>query len=145
MQKLIICLLIICITLPTMAIAECEVKFQWTPQGTTDEVAGYMIFCRESGKDYDYEVPIWEGDNTFLQCTIDGLDESKTYYFVIRAVDRNDNQSYDSPEVEFSYNSRSGDGAGGAGGSDAGIGGDGDISTSTSFSSCFLQSLSGPN
>ncbi|MGD9007858.1 MAG: hypothetical protein PVG41_08050, partial [Desulfobacteraceae bacterium] len=72
-----------------------------------------MIFCRESGKDYDYEVPIWEGDNTFLQCTIDGLDESKTYYFVIRAVDRNDNQSYDSPEVEFSYNSRSGDGAGG--------------------------------
>jgi hypothetical protein len=137
MQKFIICLLIICVALPTMAIAECEVKFQWTPQGKTDDVAGYMIFAREKGNHYDYNVPIWEGDNTFLQCTIDGLDESKTYYFVIRAVDQYDNQSYDSPEVEFSYNSDPG--------SDAGIGGDGVISTSTSFSSCFLQSLFGSN
>jgi hypothetical protein len=136
MQKFIICLLTICVALPTMAIAECEVEFEWTPQGKSDEVAGYMIFCREKGKDYDYNAPIWEGDNTFLRCSIDGLDESKTYYFVIRAVDRYDNQSYDSPEVEFAYN-------GSSEGSDAGLGGDGDISTSTSFSSCFLQSLSG--
>ncbi len=135
MQKLIICLLTICVALPTMVIADCEVKFEWAPQGNTDDVAGYMIFCREKGKNYDYNAPIWEGDDTFLQCTIDGLDESKTYYFVIRSVDRYDNQSYDSPEVEFSNNSRPG----------AGLGGDGDISTSTSFSSCFLQTLSGSN
>lgn len=118
-----------------MVIADCEVKFAWTPQGNTDAVAGYMIFCREKGKNFDYNAPIWEGDDTFLQCTIGGLDESKTYYFVIRSVDRQDNQSYDSPEVEFSYNSSS----------DAGLGGDGDIGSSTSFSSCFLQTLSGPN
>jgi uncharacterized membrane protein YgcG len=153
MQKTILCLLTICIALPTLAFAECEVKFQWTPQEKSDEVAGYMIFCREKGNDYDYNTPIWEGDNTFLQCTIDKLDESKTYYFVIRAVDRNDNQSYDSPEVEFIYNGGSGSsdgsgsssGSGSSGGLGAGIGGDGYISTSTSFSSCFLQSLSGSN
>ena len=94
-----------------------------------------MIFCRESGEDYDYNNPIWEGDSTFSQCTINGLDESKTYYFVIRSVDQWDNQSYDSPEVAYSYNS-----------SDAGFDGDGELSSSsTSFSSCFLQSLFGSN
>jgi hypothetical protein len=143
MQKFIFCLLTIYVALPTIAIAECEVKFRWTPQENTDKVAGYMIFCRERGKDYDYNAPVWEGDNTFLQCTIDGLDESKTYFFVIRAVDRYDNQSYDSPEVEYTYSGVTY----GSHGSDAGIGGGGGggISTSTSFSSCFLQSLSGSN
>lgn len=135
MQKLIICLLTICVAIPAIAIAECKVEFEWTPQAPTDKVAGYMIFCREKGKDYDYNAPIWEGDDTFLRCTIDGLDESKTYYFVIRSVDQYDNQSYDSPEVEFSYKSHP----------DAGLGGNGDVGTRTSFSSCFLQTLSGSN
>ena len=135
MQKLIICLFTICVALPTMVMADCEVKFEWTPRANPDDVAGYMIFCREKGKNYDYNAPVWEGDNTFFQCSIGGLDESKTYYFVIRSVDRYDNQSYDSPEVEFSQSSRP----------EAGLGGDGDISTSTSFSSCFLQTLSESN
>ncbi len=135
MQKLIIYLLTIVIALPAMAIAECEVTFEWSPQGDTGQLAGYMIFCRESGEDYDYDNPIWEGDSSFSQCTINGLDESKTYYFVIRSVDQWDNQSYDSPEVEYSYNS-----------SDAGFDGDGEYSSSsTSFSSCFLQTLFGSN
>jgi hypothetical protein len=93
-----------------------------------------MIFCREKGKKYDYDDPIWEGDETFNQCTIDGLDKSKTYFFVIRSVDRHDNQSSDSPEVEYSYNRRS----------DAGLGSLGEdvgIRSSNSFSSCFLQTL----
>ena len=135
MQKLTICLLTICVALPAIAVADCEVKFEWTPQGNTPDIVSYMIFCREEGKNYDYNFPIWEGDNTFLQCTIGGLDESKTYYFVIRSVDQYDNQSYDSPEVEFSYNSSP----------DAGLGGDGEIGSSTSFSSCFLQTLSRSN
>ena len=131
MKKFIVCLLTIFIALPTMAIAECKVKFEWSLQGYNNDVAGYMIFCREKGEAYDYNAPIWEGDNTFFQCTIDGLDESKTYYFTIRSVDQDDNQSHDSAEVEFNYNS-----------ADAGLGGNGDISSSTSFSSCFVQTLS---
>lgn len=134
MQKIIVYLLTIFIALPAIAIAECEVKFEWASQGDSDEIAGYMIFCREKGEQYDYSAPIWEGDNTFSQCTIDGLDESKTYYFIIRSVDRHDNQSHDSPEVEFTHNS-----------SNAALGGDDNISSSTSFSSCFLQTLSGSN
>jgi hypothetical protein len=136
MQKFIYCLLTICFVLPATAMAECEVRFEWTPQGVNNKIAGYMIFCREEGQAYDYSSPVWEGDNTFQKCRIDGLDKSKTYFFVIRAVDREDNQSYDSPEVEYSYNLVSDAGLGG-------LGEDVDISSSTSFSSCFIQTLSG--
>jgi hypothetical protein len=137
MKKLFFCFLITCFALPATALAECEVKLEWTPQGTNDEIAGYMIFCREKGKEYDYRNPIWEGDSTFLKCTIDGLERSKTYFFVIRSVDRQDNQSHDSPEVQFSNNRRTI--------TDAGLSSPGQnvsISSDTSFSSCFVQTLS---
>jgi hypothetical protein len=120
-----------------MAIAECEVNFEWDPRVETG-VAGYMLFCREEGKTYNYDDPIWEGDASFTQCSIDGLDESKTYYFIIRAVDEKDNQSYDSNEIEYNYTAEASN--------DAGIGGDGDSAGVTSnFSSCFIQTLSNPN
>jgi hypothetical protein len=136
MKKTIISLLTILIAIPSIAIADGELKFEWAPQMDMD-VVGYMIFCREEGDEYDYNNPVWEGDETFSQCIIGGLDKSKTYYFVIRSVDRDDNQSYDSPEIQFTH-----------GGTDAGLGGD-DVGSgddgggsSTSFSSCFLQTLS---
>ena len=134
MKKIIIFTLVIFTIIPAMAIAECEVNFEWDPQ-SDDGVAGYMLFCREEGGIYKYDDPVWEGDVSFTNCTIGGLDESKTYFFVIRAVDLEDNQSYDSNEIEFKYTA-----------DDAGMGGDGDgDGSSTNFSSCFIQSLSNPN
>jgi hypothetical protein len=150
MKKLIIVLLTIFVVLPAIAIGECKIQLKWLPQENTDNIAGYMIFYREKGSQYDYNAPAWEGDSTFLNCTIDGLDKSKTYYFTIRSVDEDDNQSNDSPEVKFTYNS-SDDGVNddtndsSDAGSDAGVGGDMGISSRTNFSSCFLQTLSGPN
>jgi hypothetical protein len=136
MKKIIIFSLSILAVIPAMAIAECEVHFEWSPK-TEFGVGGYMLFCREEGKAYNYDDPIWEGDASFTQCTIGGLDESKTYYFVIRAVDIEDNQSHDSNEIEYNYAA-----------DDAGMGGSGSGSgsgSSTNFSSCFIQSLSNPN
>ena len=130
MKKFIIVTLAIFTIIPAMAIAECEVKFEWDPQ-SDDGVVGYMLFFREEGESYHYDDPIWEGDVSFTQCTIGGLDESKTYYFVIRAVDEEDNQSYDSNEIEYNYATHA-----------AGLGGDG---SSTNFSSCFIQSLFNSN
>ena len=134
MKKFIIVTLAIFTIIPAMAIAECEVKFEWNPQ-SDDGVVGYMLFFREEGESYHYDDPIWEGDVSFTQCTIGGLDESKTYYFVIRAIDIEDNQSHDSNEIRYNYAT-----------DDAGMGGSGSGSGSNAnFSSCFIQSLFNPN
>ncbi len=125
MKKFIIYLISFIIALPAIVNAESEVKFEWIPQQESG-VIGYMLFCREKGEDYDYDNPVWQGDETFTHCVIDNLDKSKTYYFVMRTFDAYDNQSYDSNEIEFR-------------GQDAGLGGDGSSSSTTS--SCFIQSL----
>jgi len=59
---------------------------------------GYRVFLRESGQHYNYDHPIWEGNET--QCTLIALTEGTTYYFVGRAYD-GDLESADT--VELSY------------------------------------------
>ncbi len=126
MKKFIVYLIIFIIALPAFVNAESKIKFEWIPQEDSD-VVGYMLFCREKGKDYDYDKPVWEGDQTFTHCVIDGLDKSKTYYFVMRTIDAFDNESHDSNEIAVGK------------GTSAGLGGDGSYSSTTS--SCFIQSL----
>ena len=73
-----------------------QVTLEWSPNSEPD-LAGYTLFCREQGQPYDYANPSWEGtDNT---CTIYNLDETKTYFFVVRAVDTEGFQSGDSNET----------------------------------------------
>lgn len=108
--------------LPLSAFADTQVTLQWDANDPVP--AGYRVYGREAGYNYDYNVPWWEGDYTFTQCTIDQLDENTTYYFVVRAFDAEDNESGDSNEVRFNpsgsddaglvYNT-SGGGGGGAG------------------------------
>lgn len=136
MKKLFICLLSFAIAMPVLAAAQSEIQFAWTPQ-TYSSTAGYMLFCRREGERYDYTDPIWQGDATFTQCAVDGLEDNTTYYFVIRTIDVNDNQSYDSNEIVINESSATEDSIGT--GNSAGLGGNGG-STST-FSSCFIQSL----
>jgi hypothetical protein len=61
------------------------------------DLAGYRTFYREGGQSYDYEHPYWESIDPV--CTIYDLDETKTYYFVVRAFDMNGLESADSNEV----------------------------------------------
>ncbi|BBO88643.1 fibronectin type III domain-containing protein [Desulfosarcina ovata] len=62
------------------------------------EPEGYRVFAREEGQSYDYQYPLWEGDET--TCTLAGLVEGITYYFVVRAFEGT-LESADSEEVSY--------------------------------------------
>lgn len=78
-----------------------DITLTWDENSEEDH-AGYRIFYRESGDSYDYSNPAWEG--TDVSCTIYGLDDNTTYYFVARAFDEADNESGDSDEVIYQAN-----------------------------------------
>ena len=73
-----------------------QVSLQWDPN-TEADLAGYRIFSREQSQSYDYASPSWEGTDT--SCTIDNLDETKTFCFVARAFDSSGLESQNSVEV----------------------------------------------
>lgn len=79
-----------------------DVTLAWDAN-TESDLAGYRIFYREEGLNYDYNNPDWEG--TATTCTIYGLDDHTTYYFVARAFDTSNNESGDSDEVCYRPNS----------------------------------------
>jgi len=55
----------------------------WTPNSEPD-LTGYRAFVREKGQGYDYQKAAWEGAET--TCKIENLDDTKTYYFIVRAL-----------------------------------------------------------
>jgi hypothetical protein len=73
-----------------------DITLQWAPNNEPN-LAGYRAFYREESQSYDYEHPYWESIDPV--CTIYDLDETKTYYFVVRAFDANGLESADSNEV----------------------------------------------
>ena len=75
-----------------------ELSFAWDTN-TAPDLAGYRVFYRQEGQDYDYNSPAWEG--TATSCTINGLDDSTTYYFVSRAYDTFGNESENSVELFY--------------------------------------------
>ena len=93
-----------------------DVSLAWDASSGAD---GYRLFYREDGHTYNYGSPDWEG--TATTCTIFGLDESKTYHFVVRAFneyvesgDSNEEHLYPSapnqaPNASFTASPTSGD------------------------------------
>jgi len=73
-----------------------DVSFRWD-QNSEPDLAGYKVFCREEGQSYNYTNPSWEGTDTM--CTIYDLDETKTYYFVVRAFDTEGLESENANEL----------------------------------------------
>jgi PKD repeat protein len=78
--------------------AATQVTLEWIPN-TEPDLAGYKIFAREEGQSYDYTNPSWEG--TEATCTIYGLEDTRTYYFVARAFDSEGFESGDSNAVRL--------------------------------------------
>jgi PKD domain/K319L-like, PKD domain len=76
--------------------AATQVSLAWDPNSEPD-LAGYRVFCREQSQSYDYANPSWEGTDTY--CIIYDMDETKTYYFVVRAFDTKGFESGNSNEV----------------------------------------------
>ena len=97
-----------------------DITLQWSPNSEPD-VAGYKVYYREQSQSYNYNVPYWE--TIEAKCTIYDLDVTKTYYFVVRAVDNDGFTSDNSNEVMLqeriavnSVGSNVGSGSGGGGG-----------------------------
>jgi hypothetical protein len=77
-----------------------DIALAWNPN-TENHIIGYRLFCRQHGKDYDYDTPIWEGNDT--KCTVSNLEENSDYFFVVRAFDTYGNESSDSNEIILHY------------------------------------------
>ena len=75
-----------------------QVTLEWDENDETD-LAGYRVFCRQEGHNYDYYNPVWEGAET--NCTIFGLDDNTSYYFVARAYNTSGEESSNSNQVFY--------------------------------------------
>ncbi len=69
----------------------------------SDIIAGHKVFYREENQEYDFSDPAWQGDGDM--CTLSGLEEDVTYYFVARTFDINGNSSDNSNEIKFRQDS----------------------------------------
>lgn len=96
--QILFLLLLLTIGIPLISNADVTVTLQW--ESNNSLIEGYQVFYREAGRGYDYENFVWQGDHSFDGCTIDGLDEDKTYYFVVRSFSANE-VSRDSNEVRY--------------------------------------------
>ena len=97
-------LLIILFVSPVTLAHGFSLSFAWDAN-TEPDIAGYRVFYRQAGQNYDYIHPAWQG--TATTSTISGLIENTTYYFVSRAYDSYDNESENS--VELCYNPETAD------------------------------------
>jgi hypothetical protein len=73
-----------------------DITLKWA-RNNEPHLAGYRAYYREEGQLYNFANPYWESSDPI--CTIYDLDETKTYYFVVRAFDTNGLESANSNEV----------------------------------------------
>ena len=96
--RLISIFVLMVLWLPVGVFADIMLNFQWDPS-PEPHVAGYRIFSRIEGVDYDYDNPDWEGQDT--ECPIFIADAGTPHYFVVRAYGEDDFESADSNEVRY--------------------------------------------
>jgi len=91
-------LLLVVFSLPTIALAEVQLHFEWDPNVEPD-IAGYRVYSRLATEDYDYDQPDWEGQDAYCSLWIDN--ENAAYFFVVRAYDLDGFESDDSNEIAY--------------------------------------------
>jgi chitinase len=80
----------------TFAHSSAGVTLRWDANDPAPE--GYRVFAREADDSYDYDHPLWEKNLT--TCSLTGLTEGVTYYFIVRAYE-GELESVDSEEVSY--------------------------------------------
>jgi hypothetical protein len=95
--KFILSLIFLLFNLATPVYA-IDITLKWAGSNEPD-LAGYRAFYREEGQRYNYANPYWESIDPI--CTVYDLDETKTYYFIVRAFDTNGLESANSNEVRL--------------------------------------------
>lgn len=73
-----------------------QVTLAWDENNPVPD--GYRVFMRTAGSQYNFETPVWTGQA--ITCTIEGLQPTEQYYFVVRAYMGSD-ESGDSNEVDY--------------------------------------------
>ena len=82
--------------LPLPCGASTQIVLEWKTN-TESDIAGYKVFSRLKGENYDYSKPLWEGSQT--SCVIEVPDEEQLYYFVVHALSATGTMSPGSGEV----------------------------------------------
>lgn len=75
-----------------------QVTLKWQPKDASAN--DFRVYQRQEGESYNYGNPAWSTKSNGNTCTIDGLADDLTYYFVVRAC-QGQFESDDSNEVEF--------------------------------------------
>jgi hypothetical protein len=91
-----LCVILILLLCPLEGYAA-QLTLSWQPS-TDPDVAGYRLFSRQWGQNYDYNHPAWEGTATTCTHEFDAV-VNTTYCFVVRAFDTAGNESADSNEA----------------------------------------------
>lgn len=73
-----------------------DAQISWD-ENEEEDIAGYKIFCRKEGQDYNYDNPVWIGNG--ITCTIYDLYDKETYYLVAKAFNTSGIESEDSDEL----------------------------------------------
>ena len=81
-----------------------ELRLSWDCNSEPN-IAGYKVYCRLATEDFDYDRPAWYGPEN--SCVIGDLEDNTNYYFIVRAYNTNGEESEDSEEVEYDYESGS--------------------------------------
>ena len=89
---------VVLLLMPAGAMAGIQLNFEWDPNPEPD-IAGYRVFSRLAGEDYDYDDPDWDGQDVYCSIWIDN--EGANYFFVVRAYDTDGFESDDSNEVAY--------------------------------------------
>jgi len=97
MRKRIITILTALMLFASTAMAG-DVCLEWDANTTDGDLAGYRVFVKAEGAEYDYNSPAWEGTET--TCSVP-LADGETWYLVARCYDTEGLESVDSNEVSW--------------------------------------------